>query len=396
MGNFSRDTFDPAKAYVGVRLQQGVPLLDADWNELNDVIRQELYDAFKLTFTDGVPPGGFDLEVLGRPEPNDFYVLAGSALIQGRPVRVRQNLRYSTQPWTDPRRAARDGVAVIPPLTTPTGPAGTQPRIDIVYLDVWEREIGSTEDDGLINPAVGVETCVRIKREAALRVAEGKAVVPDPPAGHAFLPLALLHRPVNQAQIARVDNLRPYLHSPQGSSVVSFFPALLPVHSNPLANETTLPEWRLTISPLGPNQAIPKFRALKRQNEAPSGILPLTLPHRARMTSISIRGDISGNNGVIQWVLLRFRHQAPTVSSTDAHFDILAEDTIQATAAPHVFDTNYGMSADASKLIVDNARYYYALLIHSGMRPDGYMASIHGISIIYDYYGLAGPPTHEH
>ena len=42
MGNFSRDTFDPAKAYVGVRLQQGVPVLDADWNELNDVIRQEL------------------------------------------------------------------------------------------------------------------------------------------------------------------------------------------------------------------------------------------------------------------------------------------------------------------------------------------------------------------
>ena len=39
MGNFSRDTFDPNKNYVGVRLQQGVPLVDADWNELNDIIR---------------------------------------------------------------------------------------------------------------------------------------------------------------------------------------------------------------------------------------------------------------------------------------------------------------------------------------------------------------------
>ena len=27
-----------------MRLQQGVPLVDADWNEQNDVIRQELYD----------------------------------------------------------------------------------------------------------------------------------------------------------------------------------------------------------------------------------------------------------------------------------------------------------------------------------------------------------------
>jgi hypothetical protein len=37
MGNFSRDTFDKLKHYVGVRLQQGVPIVDADWNELEDI-----------------------------------------------------------------------------------------------------------------------------------------------------------------------------------------------------------------------------------------------------------------------------------------------------------------------------------------------------------------------
>jgi hypothetical protein len=396
MGNFSRDTFDPTKAYIGVRLQQGVPVLDADWNELNDVIRQELYDTFSLTFTDGIQPGGFDLEVLGRPEPNDFYILAGAALVQGRPIRVRENVRYSTQPWTDPKRAARDGVAIIPPLTTPAGAAVAPPRIDIVYLDIWEREIGTSEDANLINPAIGIETCVRIKREAAVRVAEGTAQLPTAPGGHVFLPLALLHRPVNQAQIAKVESLRRYFHSPQGSHVISFFPAFLPVHATFLATEPAIPEWRLTLSPTGPNQGIPKFRALKRQNEAPSGILPLALPHRARLTSFSIRGDISGNNGVVQWLFLRFLHQVPTASSEQSYFDILAEDSIQATAAPHVYDTNYGFSADASKLIVDNARYYYALLVHTGLRPDGYLASIHGVSITYDYFGLAGPPTHEH
>ena len=122
MGNFSRNTFDPLKNYVGVRLQQGVPVLDADWNELNDVTRQELYDTFSLTFTDGFSPTALILKLGFVTEPNDFEVLAGAALIQGRPVRVRNNLRYSTQPWTDPQRAARDGVAVIPPLTTPPGP----------------------------------------------------------------------------------------------------------------------------------------------------------------------------------------------------------------------------------------------------------------------------------
>ena len=179
MGNFSRNTFDPLKNYVAVRLQQGVPVLDADWNELNDVTRQELYDAFSLTFTDGIRPHRLDLEVRVRQGPNDFSILAGAALIRGRPVRVRNNLRYTTQLWTDPKRAARDGVAVIPPLTTPTGPDGAPPRTDIVYLDVWEREVGSDEDANFINPAIGVETCVRLKREAAVRVAEGTDYVAD-------------------------------------------------------------------------------------------------------------------------------------------------------------------------------------------------------------------------
>src|SRR4029453_1619815 len=97
---------------------------------------------------------------------------------QGRPIRVRENVRYSTQPWTDAKRAARDGVAIIPALTTPTGAAGAPPRTDIVYLDIWEREIGTSEDANLINPAIGIETCVRIKREAGVRVAEGRRLLP--------------------------------------------------------------------------------------------------------------------------------------------------------------------------------------------------------------------------
>jgi len=63
MGNFSRNTFDPVKNYVGVRLQQGVPRVDADWNELNDVARQELYDGLDLTFAPGVNPGTDELAV---------------------------------------------------------------------------------------------------------------------------------------------------------------------------------------------------------------------------------------------------------------------------------------------------------------------------------------------
>ena len=132
------------------------------------------------------------------------------------------NLRYSTQPWTNPQRAARDGVAVIPPLTTPPGPPeGAPPRTDIVYLDVWDREVGSTEDTNLINPAIGVETCVRLKREAAVRVAEGTTTLPTAPAGHAFLPLALLRRPRNQAEITsqHIENMPTRFFTARGDPV---------------------------------------------------------------------------------------------------------------------------------------------------------------------------------
>jgi hypothetical protein len=396
MGNFSRSTFDPLKDYVAVRLQQGVPVLDADWNELNDVTRQELYDTFSLTFTDGVPPHGFDLEVGSRQEDNDFSILAGAALIQGRLIRLRKNLRYSTQPWTDPQRAARDGVTIIPTLKTPTGPAGAPDRTDIVYLDVWEREVGSIEDANLINPAIGVETCVRGKREAAVRVAEGSATLPSALPGHYFLPLALLRRPVNQPKISRIEDIRPYFYSPQGKGVVSFFPGFLPVHTAPaITPSVKLPEWRITFAPLAASGSVPKFRAVKELNESAAGILPLMLPDRARLSSFSINGDISAADGQLQWNLLRISHQLATPINANQLFDIMAEDTIRALSPGQSVGTTYGFSAEDPKLIVDNGRYYYALLVRTFSSP-AYIATIHGLSIGYKYFGLLGEPTHEH
>src|SRR5262245_26056792 len=121
MGNFSRNTFElnKNKNYVGVRLQQGVPLVDADWNELDDAIRNEIYSGLSQIFPDGARPG-LDLEIrqvdINPLPPNDLRMLAGAALVGGRPIRVPTPVRYSTQPWFDnPTRAAQDSVTVIPP-----------------------------------------------------------------------------------------------------------------------------------------------------------------------------------------------------------------------------------------------------------------------------------------
>jgi hypothetical protein len=403
MGNFSRNTFDPVKDYVAVRLQQGVPVLDADWNELNDVTRQELYDGFALTFTDGFQRGGSDFEVKPRQEPNDFSILAGAALIQGRPIRVRQNLRYSTQPWTDPRLAARDGVAIIKtPLTTPTGPAGAPDRTDIVYLDVWDREVGSVEDANLINPAIGVETCLRLKREAAVRVTEGATTLPtNVPAGHVFFPLALLRRPVGDRQITDIKDIRPFFHSPQGTQVVSFFPAFLPITNSPFAaSGENLPAWN--INPSNSRVAttvivVPKFHAFKTHNEAAAGILPLTLPDGARLTSLRISGTIFGLDGKLRWQLIRLNQEPVNVLgkvNLTEFFDILIEDTIRApSTTEHVFGTTYYRLGTADpKFVIDNSRYSYILLARTFATPN-YDLSIQGVSIYYEYFGLMDPPT---
>ena len=64
MGNFSRETFDKLKHYVGVRLQKGVLIVDADWNEQEDIRRYELQAFLKWFVGNGVPKGNDGFRIL--------------------------------------------------------------------------------------------------------------------------------------------------------------------------------------------------------------------------------------------------------------------------------------------------------------------------------------------
>jgi hypothetical protein len=321
MGDYSRDPrarLDDAvsKHYVGVRLQQGVPILDADWNELDGLHRHALEEVGTWFIGDGVPVGsdgfrilalpnggvglivltaegatitvdvanstaaselGFDVsnatagalgydpvQLVGRraepfalangetlvvtvdglshtvtfqegedieaieaataeevaavitsqivnvtAEPtagNDFLIRRGLCGVSGKVAKNAGDVLYSTQPLA--LEEAGDAPA---PLSTPESA-----RTDVVYLDVWEREVGPESDDALVDVRIGVETGRRLKRTWAVRVAEGAGEpddVPDPPPGHAFYPLALLDRPagtdaVEAAMIRDVRDLQ--------------------------------------------------------------------------------------------------------------------------------------------------------------------------------------------
>lgn len=210
MGNYSRNTFRPDRNFTGVRLQTGVPLLDADWNELEDVRKHELQSALAAYVGDGIPAGqsGFQIAAIedAPGAANDFRILAGEAgargycLVQGQLASIAATLRYQEQIlYQNTDLASRWGVPVLSPLTTPSAN-----RTDAVYLDVWEREVDSAEDEFLINREIGVETCVRLKREWVVRVAEGGAV-PAPASGHLHLALANIARSQGRAQIAADD-----------------------------------------------------------------------------------------------------------------------------------------------------------------------------------------------
>ena len=187
MGNFSRNTFDKLKHYVGVRLQQGVPLVDADWNELEDIRKYELQAFLKWFIGNGVPAGndGFRINAIpGTGGANDFQIIggdgtpagAGRVLVEGWDAVIESSLKYSAQPlFNNLILASKLGVPVIPLLTTPTAN-----RTDLAYLDIWEREVDAEEDTNLVNPNIGLETSVRTKREWAVRVRLSVSVVPQP------------------------------------------------------------------------------------------------------------------------------------------------------------------------------------------------------------------------
>jgi Family of unknown function (DUF6519) len=201
MGDYSRDTFRATNAlyqlltgdvvadqrhYVGVRLQQGVPVLDADWNELEDIRRMELRAVLRAFIGEGVPSSGdgFHIEEIGVDD--DFGISAGQILLDGVEALNLAATSYRGQPLA----------AGLPNLTTP--PAAD--RDDVAFLDAWEEEVGQAGtmlvDDRLVNPAIGVETARRIARRWRVRVLEGatdlSGLVRE--AGHSYVLLARIGR----------------------------------------------------------------------------------------------------------------------------------------------------------------------------------------------------------
>lgn len=194
MGVISSNNFDPTRRYVGVRLQQGVPIVDRDWNEMEDIRKFELRTFLKWFIGDGVPSGvdAFKIDLpSSSTDANDFTIRAGIGatspagandfdiglyfegyyLADGIGVFITSDTAFTSQPLHESQAGASVlatawNVPTIKSIALPT----PQNTALVVYLDVWDRLVPPTEDPtNLILPGLGTESCARTKREWAVR-----------------------------------------------------------------------------------------------------------------------------------------------------------------------------------------------------------------------------------
>jgi hypothetical protein len=162
--DFSRLRFDARKDFGGVLMQQGRVQLDSDWNEWVAALARRIQTGALDTVGPAVvpreTPDGFLIEAAGGAltiGAGRMYVDGLQVENHGAPPVDEWNRRLAELTSTKPVDYAAQPYLPNPPAL----PASAGPHL--VYLDVWQREIGHLQDEGLIESAVGVDSTGRLQ-----------------------------------------------------------------------------------------------------------------------------------------------------------------------------------------------------------------------------------------
>jgi hypothetical protein len=180
-GDFTRDTFDPARQFSRVLMQQGRLQLDADANEQTAILLHYLRTlardllgphagpaddlGFEIVTRDSVPPAELDEKLESfEPDARRRRVLA-DAVGAGDAV-IGPGRYYVGGVLVENPRALLYTEQVGYPFNGATTLASLE-RWDrglLAYLDVWERHLTSVEDSDIRDAALGgVDTCTRAR-----------------------------------------------------------------------------------------------------------------------------------------------------------------------------------------------------------------------------------------
>jgi hypothetical protein len=147
-GDFSRVTFDPARPFSRVLMQQGRVLVDADWNELNAVLLHYLRQlASDLIGPHGGPrEEGVGFAITPGDERSGFYIWGGRYYVDGLPVQLASKIEGG---YPRPSASYREQPYLPDPPKLP------DENSYVVYLDVWERHVTAIENDAIREKALG-------------------------------------------------------------------------------------------------------------------------------------------------------------------------------------------------------------------------------------------------
>lgn len=168
----SRATFDPAKHYSAVLLQQGRVILDSDVGEQNAILAHYLRTAIRDILGPAACPAadpGFGITTTTTQKQPDLDVSAGRIYVHG--ILAETGLdgsTYLTQP---------DGY-IDPDLDGLPAQGGY-----LIYLRVWERSVTAVQDPGIREVALGIhgpDTAARaqVVWQIAIYPAAGDASAP--------------------------------------------------------------------------------------------------------------------------------------------------------------------------------------------------------------------------
>ena len=189
------------KRYSGVYQQQGRMLTDADWNQLNEIIKAQLHNSMADTLGDGSPRNKGMIKIT-ESGGSDIYALQwGHAYVDGIHAEITPDQTVDlSDPLTPAFEFDKQGDFPYPPPLPNTGVC--------LYLDVWERTVTALEDSDLMDPGLhGADTCTRTQTMAQVKWCD-PTINPEDPAQNPIQGDAPLSLVVRQGQ-AEPDPCNP-------------------------------------------------------------------------------------------------------------------------------------------------------------------------------------------
>lgn len=199
-GDQTRFTFDPTKLFSGVHKQQGRVSLDADFNEFEEILdrhaRSIAGDTFgtapgPVSVVPATTPDGFRIGVSGA----NLTIGPGRAYVDGIQAECFGDLTDTAKVAFDPVVGNDRSSTPLPFVAqtfwyTPGFPVYVGPTNDLLYLDVWQRDVTSWEDERLLDAALGgpdTDTRIQTAWQVKALIGDAKTTCDNPPATWAGL-----------------------------------------------------------------------------------------------------------------------------------------------------------------------------------------------------------------